>query len=240
MRKIKGNVFHHSATSPPDSSDGQCLYEMSINPAHLKNRGILSKAEYHYIIARNGRMIKCTDDHVLLGHCGCGRNYDTIGICCEGNFLYQKPTQNQYNTLVSLSSTLSRQYGIKSGQLLRHKDVMATACPGLNFPFDSLKSDIEQSLMEKPVKATFTIGSRLVLLEFGDSMGLQVRKIMTKPCQLVFGKAVVHTKCLADIGMQLICESNHTLLRDYSKHGCLVEYNNLTKDITIEWRGNGR
>lgn len=235
MREVKGIVFHHSATSPPDSSDGQSLYLMTIDPVHLQSRGILSKAEYHYIVARNGRLIKCANDFDLLGHCGSARNIDTIGISCEGNLLFQKLTDCQYKTLLMITSTLVRQYGIKTNQLLRHKDVMATACPGLNFPYENLKADISEALAVKPDYCRFKIGLRDVVLEYPDAKGYQIKKVMSKPCMLIAGKARVDRDCLAVLGMSPVEN-----LRDFEKEGFKVSYNKKIREVVISRRENGR
>ncbi len=234
MRKINGLVFHHSATSPPDSSDGKRLYEMSTNPAHLKNRGILSKAEYHYIIARNGRLIKCADDMALLGHCGSARNYDTIGICCEGNLLIQHLTKAQYATLRMLSSMLVRQYDISTVQLLMHKNVMATACPGLNFPHEQLVSDVKSAVGCKPEKMVFKIGSRDVRLFFADSPGFQVNKVMDLPCRIVGGKAVISERSAEMFGLP------ECALRSLEVDGFGVSYVKATREVAVSRRDNGK
>lgn len=240
MRKINGIVFHHSATSPPDSSDGQSLYLMSIDPVHLESRGILSKAEYHYIVARNGRLIRCANDFDLLGHCGSVRNNDTIGISCEGNFLFQKPTNRQYETLFKITATLVRQYAIRTNQLLRHKDVMATACPGLNFPYEKLQTDIREALQVKPDVYMFKAGSRDVILEFPDAQTYQVRKLISEQCTLRAGKARVPGKCLSALGLPVANDNSWVNLRDFEIEGYLVSYDKKTKEIVLSRRGNGR
>lgn len=234
MRKIGGLVFHHSATSPPDSSNGQRLYEMSIDPVHLKSRGILSKAEYHYIVARNGRLIKCADDITLLGHCGSVRNYDTIGICCEGNLLIQQLTQAQYSTLVMLATTLVRQYNINPSQLLMHKNVMATACPGLNFPHEKLISDVKSALGNKPSRFVFAVGSREVRLSFSDSPGFQVVKVMDSPCVIRSGKAEISVKSAEMLGL------HECALRMLEADGYVVNYDRATREVAVSGRDNGR
>lgn len=239
MRKINGIVYHHSATSPPDSSDGLALYKMSVDPAHLRSRGILSKAEYHYIISRNGSLIRCASDVDLLGHCGCQRNYDTIGICCEGNLLYQKLTNHQSKTLLAITTTLSRQYGIRSSQLLRHKDVMATACPGLNFPFEEIKEDVNGALKLKPDMLRFWVDSNDVVLEYPNARGYQVRKLMTLPCRLVAGRASVPAESLKAFGLLADTKSSSFWLRDLENKGFKVWYDCKNRQVTVTGRENG-
>lgn len=236
MREIKGIVFHHSATSPPDSSDGQRLYEMSIDPEHLKSRGILSKAEYHYIVARNGRLIQCVPDMTLLGHCGSVRNYDTIGVCSEGNLLYQHLTNAQFKTLLALTTTLVRQYGIRLDQLLRHKDVMATACPGLNFPHPEIVAEVGQALKLQPDKWTFKLNSREMRLEYPDATGFEVNKTIPCQCFIKNGKAFLTTDS-AKVAL-LPTDSNGVYLRSLENEGFRVVFNKTTREVVLSRRGN--
>ena len=234
MREIKGIVFHHSATSPPDSSDGQRLYEMSIDPDHLKSRGILSKAEYHYIVARNGRLIRCAPDMALLGHCGSARNYDTIGICCEGNLLYQHLTKAQLKTLLALTTTLVRQFGIRLDQLLRHKDVMATACPGLNFPHAEIVTEVCQALMLQPDKWTFRLDSREMRLEYPDAVGFGVSKTIPQPCFVKFGKAFLTADSAKVAGLP--ATAGGLFLRSLESDGFKVVFNKATREVVLTRR----
>lgn len=240
MRKINGIIFHHSATSPPDSSDGQDLFRMSIDPVHLRNRGILSKAEYHLIVARNGSLIRCVDDNALLGHCGSVRNIDTVGICSEGNFLYQNPTQVQYETLLKISKTLVRQYGIKSNNLLRHKDVMATACPGLNFPFEKLRHEVSKSMALKPDMLRFWKDSYEVVLEYPDAVGYQIKKLTSQPCRIVSGKAIVQPGFLISLGIVDPIPSKSFWLRELEHSGFSVYFDGRSRQVTVTRRENGR
>jgi hypothetical protein len=240
MRKISGLVFHHSATSPPDSSDGQKLYRMSVDPDHLKSRGILSNAEYHFIIARNGRLIRCAKDSTVLGHCGSDRNFDTIGICCEGNLLFQKLSDAQWKTLLGLTKTLVRQYGIKSNQLLRHKDVMATACPGLNFPIENLRAEVSENLEAKPSKLTFVCGSREVRIEYPDAPGFYVFKVMDYPCKIVAGKSRITKKSALMLVLPVGNTKGDVLLRDFARTGFEVSYNAATREVVLLRGKNGR
>jgi hypothetical protein len=234
MREINGIVFHHSATSPPDSSDGQRLYEMSIEPEHLKSRGILSKAEYHYIIARNGRLIRCAPDMALLGHCGSVRNHDTIGICSEGNLLYQHLTRSQLKTLLALTTTLVRQYGIRLDQLLRHKDVMATACPGLNFPHPEIVAEVGQALKLQPDRWIFRLGSREMRLEYTDAVGFEVIKTIPQPCSVKGGNAFLTSNSAKTAGLPT--SSNGVFLRSLEADGFKVEFKKTTREVVLSRR----
>jgi hypothetical protein len=63
-----------------------------------------------------------------------------------GNFEIDKPTAAQINSLVWLITRyLEPRYG--SLQVVGHSDVMATACPGKNFPWAELRKRLEDDEM---------------------------------------------------------------------------------------------
>ena len=133
-----------------------------------------------------------------------------------------------------LASTLVRQYGINTGQLLMHKNVMATACPGLNFPHEQLVSDVKSAVERKPAKMVFKIGSRDVRLFFADSPGYQVSKVMDSPCKIVGGKAVISEKSAEMFGLP------ECVLRSLEVDGFGVSYVKATREVAVSRRDNGR
>jgi len=69
-----------------------------------------------------------------------------IEICLVGDFNRQDISDRQWDSLVQLISVLRRQYNIPVACIRRHKDVTrkATECPGKNFPFYRLKSELKR------------------------------------------------------------------------------------------------
>jgi len=74
-------------------------------------------------------------------------NRVAIGICLVGNFENgDRPTDNQFGSLVRLTQFLSRKYNIPLSNVILHKQVhqRGTACPGKNFPFNEFKTSLIQ------------------------------------------------------------------------------------------------
>jgi len=69
-----------------------------------------------------------------------------IEICLVGDFNRQNISARQWDSLVGLISVLRRQYNIPVNCIRRHKDVTRkpTDCPGKNFPFYRLKSELKR------------------------------------------------------------------------------------------------
>ena len=91
-------------------------------------------AGYHFFITKDGDIYRGRPIDCIGAHAG-GYNYDSIGICFEGNFENEVMQNAQEEAGRALVKSLTSQYKtIKVVQ--KHCDVNATACPGKNFPFD--------------------------------------------------------------------------------------------------------
>lgn len=56
-----------------------------------------------------------------------------IGICLVGNFQDHRPSTAQLASIKRLVGVLKKEYGLKSSQVVGHRDVKSTACPGKFF-----------------------------------------------------------------------------------------------------------
>ena len=138
-------VIHHSG-SPVDTLK-------SMNEYHLEKGwdGI----GYHFII---GNGIKTIDGnveetfryrqlkdgaHALTPDLFYNKN--AIGICLIGDFNINSPTDKQISSLKNLLLTLKNKYGIMNKNILIHKEVKATECPGVNFPIEKMRSWLEET-----------------------------------------------------------------------------------------------
>jgi hypothetical protein len=139
-REWKYVVLHHTA-----SSSGSVE---SIHESHLKRKDGAGKAwlgiGYHFVIG-NGRGM--TDGAIeptfrwrqqLHGaHAGSTKpeyNQNGIGIVLVGNFEKETPTAAQMNAVKRLVRTLKGAYQISAENIIGHRDVRATECPGRLFP----------------------------------------------------------------------------------------------------------
>lgn len=117
-------ILHHVA----GNSD-----PVSINKQHkAKNWSCIG---YHFFIDRFGIVFPCRPIYSIGAHCK-GYNSNSIGIVLNGNFEKDFPTSESISSLKELILYLSSIYpGV---QIKKHSDLMATQCPGRNFPNDLL------------------------------------------------------------------------------------------------------
>lgn len=99
-----------------------------------KNKG-WSGIGYHFYVRKDGKIYRGRPEWAIGAHAS-GSNYNSIGICAEGNFETDKMPEAQKNALKWLVNYINQKYGISTVQ--RHRDVGSTACPGRNYPFDEI------------------------------------------------------------------------------------------------------
>ncbi|NMC14553.1 MAG: N-acetylmuramoyl-L-alanine amidase [Chloroflexi bacterium] len=121
-------LIHHSAS--PDVSAA------TIHSWHLQKGW--SGIGYHYVIRSEGSVEAGRKVEMVGAHAGPEVNWDSIGICLAGNFMEYAPTTAQLFALVQLVAYLRDIYQTDL-EVLRHKDVAATECPGDCFPWPEKK-----------------------------------------------------------------------------------------------------
>lgn len=127
QKKIDTIVLHHRA----GNGDVQ-----SIHQDHMAKGwwGI----GYHYYIRKNGEIWRGREEQWVGSHAGSSNDYNkhSIGICFEGNFEEETMTDAQVEAGRELIADIKKRHKIK--QVLGHKDVAATACPGRNFRWEEI------------------------------------------------------------------------------------------------------
>lgn len=88
---------------------------------------------YHYYVRKDGSIYRGRPEEMVGGHTS-GYNYCSIGVCAEGNFEKESMSDAQRESIRALVLDIRTRY--PDTQTIRHKDVAATACPGMNYPFD--------------------------------------------------------------------------------------------------------
>jgi N-acetyl-anhydromuramyl-L-alanine amidase AmpD len=135
-KSTKRAIIHHSASPDVPAS--------TIHGWHLGQKW--AGIGYHFVIRANGAIERGRPEWAIGAHAGPAGNGDSIGIVLTGNFETGKPTAAQMDSLVwLLKEYLFPRYGAKP--VIGHKDVMATACPGRNFPWDELRKRLEDDEM---------------------------------------------------------------------------------------------
>lgn len=130
-------ILHHAAAR-------KCTAQQ-IHSWHLANgwAGI----GYHFFVRKDGSVYRGRPETVVGAHAG-NNNYDSIGICFEGNFMTETMGGAQRKAGQELVQYLKDKYGISKVQ--RHSDVNATGCPGTRFPFKEIS---EGTAEEKPAES---------------------------------------------------------------------------------------
>lgn len=135
-KSTKRVILHHSAS--PD------VFASTIHGWHLNQKW--SGIGYHFVIRAGGAIERGRAEDTIGAHSGPAGNGDSIGVVLTGNFEYDKPTEAQLDSLVWLiTQYLEPRYG--NLDVIGHKDVMATACPGKNFPWAELRARLEDDEM---------------------------------------------------------------------------------------------
>ena len=122
-------ILHHSASADVPAAE--------IHAWHLA-RG-WAGIGYHFVIRKNGSIERGRPLEAIGAHAGPGANGNSIGVCLSGNFMNERPTDQQITALVELLVWLNDYY--KSDlEVKLHREVMATACPGTLFPGEQIQS----------------------------------------------------------------------------------------------------
>lgn len=123
INKINEATIHHSASMNDNSI--RDLYDFQ------HDKFIKIGVCYHFVIRKNGDIIKCHKLDELVSHAP-NANTSGIGICVDGNFDIEEPTQKQVESLKWLIDYLKETFNITT--IRGHQDVPgnATACPGKN------------------------------------------------------------------------------------------------------------
>nr|DAH21288.1 MAG TPA: endodeoxyribonuclease I [Bacteriophage sp.] len=95
---------------------------------------------YHIYIRRDGTIYQGRPIDMIGAH-SAGSNYNSVGVCFEGNFETDTMSEAQINAGKQVVAYLKLKYGIN--KVLRHSDVCRTACPGKNFPFNQIANSVE-------------------------------------------------------------------------------------------------
>lgn len=107
-----------------------------------KNKG-WSGIGYHFFVRKDGSIYRGRPIWAIGAHAS-GSNYNSIGICAEGNFDNEKMNDMQKMALIQIINNLMKTYHISI--LKRHRDVSKTACPGKNYPFEEIKVSVNKKI----------------------------------------------------------------------------------------------
>lgn len=140
LRDWKYIVVHHTA-----SESGSVE---SIDEEHRKKKDKSGNpwlgVGYHFVIGNGKGMgdgeIEPTfrwREQLHGAHAGSSNkdyNQHGIGVCLVGNFEHSAPSPAQFKAVKRLVQTLKHEYHITTENVVGHRDIRSTECPGKNFP----------------------------------------------------------------------------------------------------------
>lgn len=146
-RDWKYIVIHHTASEKGSVE--------SIHEEHLKKKDANGNPwlgiGYHFLIGNGNGMpdgeIEGTfrwRQQLQGAHAGSSDpvyNQQGIGICLVGNFENHAPTSKQLAALKKLVRSMKGEYRIASKNVIGHRDVRATECPGKLFPMAEVANE---------------------------------------------------------------------------------------------------
>ena len=152
--KVKYLIFHYTGMR-------------SENAAIKRLTSKSSKVSCHYLIKKNGAIIKIVPDLYIAWHAGISSwkkdkslNSNSIGIEISNpghDYKYKKFSQKQITSIIDLSKNLKKKYKIKKENILGHSDIapLRKKDPGEKFPWKLLnkkKICLWHNLSEKNCK----------------------------------------------------------------------------------------
>jgi hypothetical protein len=115
-------MVHHSASADGDAP--------TFHQWHLGQgwNGI----GYHAVICKDGTIQQGRPFWAVSANT-MNHNYHTIGVNLVGDFTSHQPTEAQVASLIKLLAWLCQEWNLKPGNILGHRDLNSTSCPGDSF-----------------------------------------------------------------------------------------------------------
>ncbi len=155
-------ILHHAAAQNCSAED--------IHRWHLNNGW--SGAGYHFLVRRDGKVYRLRPEDKVGAH-AYGSNYNSIGICFEGNYMEEDMQTEQVKAGKELVAYLKNKYGISTVQA--HRDVCATSCPGNKFPFNEItNSETSNEIIPQPSQKENKGNVARIQATLNDRYGLNI------------------------------------------------------------------
>ena len=173
-------ILHHAAAKKCSAED--------IHRWHLNNGW--SGAGYHFLVRKDGTIYRLRPEDKVGAH-AYGANYDSLGICFEGDYKEEIMQEEEIKAGRELVNFLKNKYGINTVQV--HKNVNATNCPGDNFPFDQIANETGESKPSKEKGKIATIQTSLnekygLNISIDNIYGNEMKKALVKGLQTELNK----------------------------------------------------
>ncbi len=149
-------MVHHSGVSYEKNPD-QFRANNNYHQVKYNSKSSLgSYLGYNYEISKSGRASKAREDGENTFACYRGNMDDgrCIHICLDGNFDIENPAPEQIYKLRDMLREKCKAYGILPKNILFHKDISNTNCPGANMDKIFIQSLVEPKVVEEASSTT--------------------------------------------------------------------------------------
>ena len=191
MKEIEGIVLHNSGVS--------VLQSIEVIHNYHKNKG-WAGIGYHYYVRKDGSVYRGRPENMAGAHCP-GVNSTSIGICAEGNFNEETMSDVQKQAIIELVKDIKSRYNIK--WIKGHREILATSCPGANFPLEEIKNEVENIKDEEITQTTKSIldlANEVIAGKYGvgaerkQALGSLYNEVQAKVNEILLGKKTTSNK----------------------------------------------
>lgn len=134
MGKVMRITIHHEGSEKANNDVLPFDVVETLRLIHSQHRKRMGAGDigYHFIIDRSGSIWQGRDWAYQGAHTS-GANQNNLGVMLLGNFEFQRPTQQQLDSMTRLVASLMRKYGLNpANSIYGHNDFCKTHCPGSN------------------------------------------------------------------------------------------------------------
>jgi len=172
-------VLHHTATSV-GASDGADIVR-SIENTVKRVYGGRYKSSYHKLVGPTGKVFDGQPIGTTAPHCGLDQgdysptgifNQNSIAICAIGNFQFHQMPDAQKRAIANEIRRLRVIY--PKGLTKLHRELVSTACPGINYPYLEIFKLAENKPMKKVVMTIKVQGNDKYNIEMSDGKKIPI------------------------------------------------------------------
>ncbi len=185
MKEVEGILLHNSGVS--------VLQSIEVIHNYHKSKG-WAGIGYQYYVRKDGSVYRGRPENMAGAHCP-GVNSNSIGICAEGNFNEETMPEVQKQAIIELVKDIKSRYDIK--WIKGHREILATSCPGENFPLEEIKNAVENIKDEEipqTTKSIIDLANEVIAGKYGvgaerkQALGSLYNEVQAKVNEILLGK----------------------------------------------------
>lgn len=198
---VEGIGLHHSGVS--------VLQSVEIIHNYHKSKG-WAGIGYHYYVRKDGSVYKGRSEEYAGAHCP-GINSNSIGICAEGDYNNEVMPEVQKQAIIELIADIKSRYNIK--WIKGHREVVATSCPGKNFPLDEIRNanpSVGENQTVQTTKSIVDLAHEVIAGKYGTgearkkALGSLYNDVQNKVNEILLGKKTTPKKSNEQIADEVI------------------------------------